>query len=248
MTPSIDTHVPETDILDRYAAWVGGGHPLDLVEIEEGMLDPMTRDEGRDRADPRHQALEWIDAMDSAMAREMSREMRCMMRRDHFIARFGFAVVAAPFVPLMRELGPCLEVGAGPGTLTRLLRNDGQDAIASDIHGRDTRKIEATHFGGEAWTEIFGASAEAAIRNHPDRTVLMSWPCYDKPWSRHALDAMAPGQTLVFIGEIGGCTGDDWLPETIRSAFCNRPTTVNPRDALWSFPMIHDRISVLRKI
>ena len=116
--------------------------------------------------------------------------------RRAYIDRFGFAVPTPDLVARLAALGPILEIGAGRGTLARLVANAGGDILATDLHPETE-----THY------PVRGGEAAETVVDHPDQIVLCSWPSLDGRWFTRAAAAMTPGQTLVLVGERNGCTG-----------------------------------------
>lgn len=149
--------------------------------------------------------------------------------RDAAIARFGFAVPTPAFASLLAPYGPFLEVGAGKGTLGRLLRAHGVPCISTDLEPWDG-----------AW-DVEALDAGTALARYPGRAVLCSWPGYGDPWLADLLPCFAPGQHLFLIGEgRGGCTGDDALFDVL-AGWAKGPAL---HHAVWSWPGIHDDLRV----
>ena len=163
---------------------------------------------------------------------------RFLMMRDRFIRMAGFAVPNAAFVAHLVRLGPLVEVGAGSGLLSRLVNAAGGDCVATD----PVRGEYELPYGQHGTVE--GLDAVEALGRYPSRTVLMSWPCMGRTWSADVLEAMAPGQCLVYVGEgEGGCTASGRFFELLDSGF--EETGALP----WlPFPALHDRAGVFRKL
>ena len=106
-----------------------------------------------------------------------------------------------------------VEIGAGTGYWARLLGDAGCPVAAYDINppggtGPRADGDKAWHARQEAFYPVaYGMST--SVQRHPDRTLLLCWPCYSDPMAYHAL-RQYEGDTLVYVGEgPGGCTGDD---------------------------------------
>jgi hypothetical protein len=149
--------------------------------------------------------------------------------RQHVVDAFGFALPGpgTAFPDAVRPFGPVLEIGAGLGTLGRLLRAAGVDCISTDA---------------KPWkrdTEVEAMDAEAALSAYPGRTVLCAWPDYQSGWLTDLLARFAPGQHLLLVGEgPGGCTGDDALFEVL-AGWTRKPM---PRNAIWRWEGVHDHL------
>lgn len=155
------------------------------------------------------------------------------MVRDAWIREFGFPVVIDETVEGLLPFGPFVEVGAGTGFLSRLLALRGADVVTTDA-GTGTYG-----FRHGSWREVL---IQDAVLEHPDRTVLMSWPSLGEPWCEEAASAIRPGGLLVHIGERGGCTGTDGFEAILEAGFEEIARVPMP-----VFCGIHDRVEVFRR-
>lgn len=76
---------------------------------------------------------------------------------------------------------PVLEIGAGDGTLTRMLRQVGVDAHAADDYSW------AAYIDYPDWVERAGA--RTALERHRPEVVVCSWPPSDNTFERHVFAA-----------------------------------------------------------
>lgn len=183
--------------------------------------------------------------------------MTAMMLRDIYIAEFGFSVPTPAFIDLMKNFGAILEVGAGQGYLSQVLRHSGVDSIATDANPGHMEAVRARAISEdnlptrERNLPVDVLTAEEAIKAYPGRTILCSWPDYQSDWITKAAAGMAKGQRLAVIGEgYGGCTGEDGLFDLVEAGdfeFDRAHQDLQDR-AIWSFPAIHDRLRIFRKI
>jgi hypothetical protein len=140
--------------------------------------------------------------------------------RDEGTARFAWAIPDEEALTLLLALGPLIELGAGCGYWTFLLRERGGDVVAyernpplDDRHSNGYCK--ETNRGGGApdvigrvWTPVLKGRVKP-IRAHPDRTLFLCWPLYGDRFAAVALQAYR-GARFAYIGEgASGCTGDD---------------------------------------
>lgn len=127
------------------------------------------------------------------------RESRLYEVRIEYVARFGFAIPCAELLDALAEAAPIIEVGAGSGYMTRLMRVRGIDVIGSDLdqhknnsgHGFIVAEHDPLQWGCVA--------AKAMVRHYSDRTAFCSWPTLNATWFRQMLRAMRIGQRLIVI-------------------------------------------------
>lgn len=218
MTTTVHNHTTPATLHQLMDTWIQGGPPFDAAPF-------MHTDPALDLFDP-----------------EFDRQSP-FFRRRIFAKTFGFCMPGPTFVEQVGRFGPVVEIAAGSGYLSALLRAHGVDSIATDpYYGRNRYLFEE-----RAEWPVHALTAEDAIRAHPERAVLCSWPCYDRPWAGAAIAHMQPGQVLLLIGESsGGCTGDDGLFARLNAGFTNL-TTADDRTAVVSWEGVHDRLTVWRK-
>lgn len=157
--------------------------------------------------------------------------------RDETIREFGFAIPCAEAMDAIAAFSPVLEVGAGTGYWSAILKKRGVDVIASDI-------------GDNAYTFSTGSvmpveiiDALSAVRKWPDRNVLMVWPTYEDSWAAQCAQAMRPGRVLALVSEgHGGCVADDALFDTLDRQFEHEQTVMIP---VWEG--MHDQLTIHRK-
>lgn len=128
-----------------------------------------------------------------------------IVRRETGITRFGFAVLTEDAISQLKPHAPYVEVGAGNGYWAYELNKRGVKVLATD-----SKELEKNTYRFEKlWTDVEKLTALQAIKKYRKHTLLMVWPCYNKPWAYKALKAYK-GNIFVFCGEgSGGCTADD---------------------------------------
>lgn len=157
--------------------------------------------------------------------------------RDRYIARYGFAI---PCSELLEELDQSItfvvEVGAGSGYMTRLMRNHGIIVRGTDS-GDNVYKFKL----GMHDHQQHKMQAKTAVRHFWGAdTVFCSWPSYDHTWFRQMLKAMQIGQRLVVVRE--SATGDDTAWEYFDSSF------EHVRDIdIPAWHLLHDHVEVAIK-
>ena len=162
------------------------------------------------------------------------------LARKAYVRQWGFSIPCAEAVAALRALSPLVEVGAGAGVWTALLRNAGLDIVATDaLGGPSTYGFEV---GRHAPTEILGA-ADAVVA-HPDRNVFCSWPSQGETWATDMVKVVASGRFLALVlhDEVG-ITGDVELHETLQR-------TCKPvgRIDLPQWPGVRDRLVIHQKL
>ncbi len=158
---------------------------------------------------------------------------------------FAWAIPNDAALDVIAAEAPILEVCAGTGYWSRLLRDRGVDVVATDLLEPDG------HFAGITWTDVEPLdAAEAAARYtrvdaRTTRTLLLVWP----PMSDVADRALAEfenrgGETVIYVGEgRRGCTGDDGF-----HARLDRGWAVDVDVAIPHFFGLHDYLAVYRRI
>lgn len=162
-------------------------------------------------------------------------EHKIHKERNLFIREFGFAVPCAEAIDAMVKAGPLIEIGAGSGAWTHLIRAHGGDVIATDPI------LEQFAFKHGAWAEPLALQGKTAVRRWPERNVLCSWPSLNQTWLRQAARAMRPGRTLFVVRE--DATAEDSTWEYVESAFRHVDYL-----ELISWQFCHDRFEVWRKL
>ncbi len=128
-------------------------------------------------------------------------------RRRVLTARYSFAVPTDEALDAILDLGPVVEIGAGTGYWSKLLRERGGNVVAYDLMGDKWAKW----FPDGLLDRVELGDVDMAGK-HADRTLLLVWPPYSSPMAFDALVAYekAGGRHVVYVGEgQGGCTGDD---------------------------------------
>lgn len=192
---------------------------------------------GREFMDIRRQWRELAERMlavgSVSLERRVRRETALFHVRMEYVARYGFAIPCAELIDALREAQPIVEVGAGSGYMTKLMRNAGIDVIGSDIDEGRENSGHGFIVGEHDPMQIGRAAAKQVVRRFPDRAVFCSWPTLKATWFRQMLRAMRLGQELIVIRE--ECCAEDSAWQYIDDCFEHRRDIELP-----CFPMIHD--------
>lgn len=145
----------------------------------------------------------------------------CLVERDeeepgpHDVRRrFSWAVPTIEALQTIEEVSPngVVEIGAGSGYWTGMLRQRGVDVIAYDPDPPSMGESE-WHTGFE-WSPV-EVGNHRVISDHADRTLLLVWPNYSRRWT-DAVVELYQGDTVVYVGEgPGGCTGTRRMHELL---------------------------------
>ena len=176
-------------------AWLKGEPVPPYAELlaRWGKIFRMYRDALDDRVD--------FETSVEQLTKQFSEVWR--LRDEVAIPTFGFSLPCAEVLDTLAKHAPILEVGAGTGYWTALMRHRGIEVIGTDPdlqhHWKDGVGRYDPH---QARLE-----AKTAVRRYPDRTVFCSWPSLNQTWFRQALKAMRRGQCVIVIEE-DACADD----------------------------------------
>jgi len=127
--------------------------------------------------------------------------------RNNFVKDFSWAIPTPDVVNKIYKatLGKkILEVGAGNGLWSKLLKMSGSEIVATD-------SFESHGFTEDrTYLPVHNLDAVTAIKQNRDCDVLMLiWPAYDTDMAEKSLKEFK-GSTIVYIGEgYGGCNAND---------------------------------------
>lgn len=134
-----------------------------------------------------------------------------------FQRRFSWAIPTETALKTIADRSPrgVVEIGAGGGYWTMLLRARGVDVVAYDLDPTGTYGW----FSGEPWTEVLEGD-HTRVTEHTDRTLFLCWPSLAGEWTHEVLE-LYRGDTVIYIGEGGGgCTGTDKMHALLGRAEC----------------------------
>lgn len=125
--------------------------------------------------------------------------------RDRVTTEVSWSIPCQEVLDAIKPTGTVLDLGAGTGYWTALMRAQGIDARPYDCGSWYKHTVAKFH-------PVIPETALDAVVNNHGATLFCSWPSYDEPWLTNAIACATPGTTLHLIGEgEGGCTGDDNL-------------------------------------
>ena len=180
--------------------------------------------------------------------------------RRRCVEAWSWAVPNEAALHALGGLGRLVEMGAGSGYWSRLLRQRGVDVVAYDrAPGIGCTWYRDGGLGPVQHTEVVRAEPEV-LQAHPDRALLLVWPplvsheSLDDPqfvsFGRRCLSAYA-GTTVAYVGEPKrvradgnrpAWTGDDTFFDDLHRDFAAIQWVSIPR-----WPGLHDALWILRR-
>jgi hypothetical protein len=134
--------------------------------------------------------------------------------RQSLVRRFSWAIPDEDALQAIIKLSPLIEIGAGAGYWTALLRMRGADVVAYDPSPAESGKNDYV-YKSKSWGVVLEGS-ESAAAYHPERTLILCWPPEATEMAINALRAYR-GSRLVYIGEAPpGCTANRSFHEELK--------------------------------
>lgn len=160
--------------------------------------------------------------------------------RTNLVQKYAWAIPCHAALEAITKYGPIVEIGAGLGYWAMLLRQLAVDIVAYDKY--PSARAAENHYSkdGAAWIEVLEGGPEKA-HLHSDRALFLCWPPYDDPFARRCLENYR-GNTLIYIGEQGGCTAAPDFDRQIDERWEEVEDVQIPQ---WDG--IHDRLFVYRR-
>lgn len=146
----------------------------------------------------------------------VSSTLRLFMAREGMVRRYAWAIPTAEAIAAIAKLSPIVEVGAGSGYWTSLLREQGATVEPFDKHPDPSDNSNISH----RWLAVqHGTPAEALTGGRERWTLFLCWPSYEGSWAAEALE-LHTGAHVCYIGEgPGGCTADDRFFELLEERY-----------------------------
>jgi hypothetical protein len=135
--------------------------------------------------------------------------------REYACGRWAWGIPSEEAIAMLVRHSPIVEIGAGTGYWARLVAEAGGDIVAYDQHPPAPDEPK-----GSDWDDGVGTyydvrrGGPSAVAFHQDRTLFLCWP---PRWNRMASESLDyyKGSTVIFAGELGGCTADGPFYEAI---------------------------------
>ena len=155
------------------------------------------------------------------------------LARMAFTRKWGFSIPCAEAIDQISKLSPIVEVGAGSGYWTAMLRAAGIDIIATDAlpAGKNPHGFQTSEF-----CKVEPIDALSAVTRYENRSIFCSWPTEGEEWAAEAFSKLPRGNHLILIGTgRGGITGSNSLFDLIDSELTLLNTIEIPQ-----FPKVKD--------
>ncbi|MBK8202457.1 MAG: hypothetical protein IPK68_09155 [Bdellovibrionales bacterium] len=156
--------------------------------------------------------------------------------RHRYTYKYAWAIPRKAALEVIAKYSPIVEVGAGSGYWAKLLNDMGVDIIAYDSDSK-------THYGSGTkhhfpWFDVRNGD-ESVAKDHSDRALFLCWPPYATKMAANCLKNYK-GDTVLFIGEWDGCTGDESFFKLLEKNFVSEeiidlPVWLGLHDALYVF-------------
>jgi hypothetical protein len=196
-------------VIETMQAWIHGEPVWPYARIIETWGDQFEMYRLRWRNEVVH-AMKTGELTSRGSVKDYMRDTMAMWHlRDEWVLRFGFAIPCAELLDRLAAAAPIVEVGAGTGYMTALMRNRGIDVIGSDYDfgGYNSHGFLTGCFDED---QVQGVQGKTMVRRYPDRTVFCSWPTLNHSWFRQMLRAMTIGQRLIVIHEDACAEATAW--------------------------------------
>lgn len=145
--------------------------------------------------------------------------------RTALVQKYAWAIPCDAALDAIKSLNkPILEMGAGTGYWAYLLGEMGVDVLPFDTDPPSTKRNQYRH--RKEWVPIARGTPNI-IAQHPDRVLMLCWPPYNNSMASDSLYHYT-GDTLIFIGEYYGCTGDDQFFAELDRHWTRLPTIQIP--------------------
>lgn len=187
--------------------------------------------------------------------RYMATSTSAFRLRDEWVKRWSWAIPSVRALEAIAAVGPIVEIGAGTGYWTSLLRERGADVQAFElnpIYGNHYRhrRAYAAMARGDHWR---------ALRMYPERTPMLCWAPYAEPMAAEVIRATR-AERIVWVGELHGCNGDDTAMSLLGHDGYADPDDddyVTPPAALFTlereveipqWPGMHDAVGIYKRV
>lgn len=179
------------------------------------------------------------DILDDLIDKGMDHFTDRYYAREKHVTQYAWAVPTPEAIAEIAKLSPIVEVGAGSGYWTKLLREAGTRVTPYDANPYPIFNAWVS-FSHAAISK--GGPRQALRHGREHWTLMLSWPPYADPMAAESL-RLHKGEHVVYIGEQdGGCTGDDAFHELLAERYEETSWLSLPR-----WPGLHDYLTIWRR-
>ena len=139
----------------------------------------------------------------------INRTLSIHVTRDIWIKQFGFFIPCAELLDELKKEKRIIEVGAGSGFMTKLMRQHDIDVVGTDYDWRGPSRYGFTT-GQYDSQQINGVQGKTMARRYRGSTLFCSWPTLSHTWFRQMLKAMRIGQRIIVIREDACAEDSAW--------------------------------------
>ena len=145
-----------------------------------------------------HQEIDWPRHLDE---------------RPALVQRYSWALPTDAALEMVARYAPLVEMGAGGGYWSHLLRERGVDILAYDRE----RPHDDNYFSRHQWTRI-DPGTPRVLRDHADRSLFLCWPPSRSAMATNCLKNWR-GRHLVHVGEWRISTGSPGFHDRLEAGF-----------------------------
>jgi hypothetical protein len=129
--------------------------------------------------------------------------------------RYPYILPETRLLDVIARYSPLVEVGAGTGYWSYLLRQRGADIIAYDQAPLGGERSNRYHYELWPWTEVLEGDA-TVLQHHPDRSLLICWPPSSPRWAKCCVSLRANVSSMSaligFNSQEAGYERSSWEP------------------------------------
>ena len=158
--------------------------------------------------------------------------------RVNYIRNFGFSIPCVEALDELAKLEPLLEVGAGTGMWSLLLKRRGVDVWSTDKNVGDS----GYYLTAGCYDLDERIDGIAAARKYPHLNIFCSWPPRDS-WLATVIEEMDSGISIAHIADRDCCANERFY-QILKSDFEEIETGV----IIPQFRGLHDEFQVWKKL
>ena len=135
------------------------------------------------------------------------------IKRYELLCKYSYAIPNEEAIEYISSLSPIVEMGAGNGYWTYLLRQLGTNVIAYDKAPYNNEFIY-----NSKWSDV-KVGTPSILTKHSNRTLFLCWPYSDDLMAIECLKYYK-GNNLIYVGEMeGGCCAEDEFFEELYTSW-----------------------------